>query len=299
VTVLRDGSRVATESVAGLTHDRLVELIVGRPLEEFYPSPPVLREDVALDVAGLQGLIVQDASLRVHAGEIVGVTGLMGSGRDELMSLIFGARPRTAGRISVAGKPGRARSPREAISEGLAFAPADRKGLGGIQDWSIRENLTLPSLRPVRPLGWMSDRREREETKQWLRRFAVKPEAPEARLSSLSGGNQQKVVLAKWLRCGASVFMIEEPTAGVDVGAKPAIYSALAEVASQGAGVLLASSDAEEVASICDRVLVMRRGRIRAVLEAEFCTESQVIAESVRVDSAEMSIDKMKTRGVS
>jgi ribose transport system ATP-binding protein len=284
ITVLRDGRRIRTWPVEELTPDGLVRVILGGGLESLDAKPPAPKHKVALEVKDLGGLIVQDTSLRVHEGEIVGVTGLSGSGVEELLHLIFGVGERLEGEIVVNGQPTRCGSPREAIAAGLAFAPGDRQELGGLQEWTVRENLTLPSLRPRGVLRWLSERTERGDVGEWIWRFGVDPTDPEARLSSLSGGNQQKVVLAKWLRCGASVFLLEEPTAGVDVGAKAAIYTALNEVASQGAAVLIASSDAEELASICDRVLVMRTGRIVASLEGGSRTVPRIIAESVDVE---------------
>jgi ribose transport system ATP-binding protein len=285
ITVLRDGRRVHTWPVEELTPDGLVRVIVGGELDTLDSKPPAANHKVALAVDGLSGLTVQDTSFRVHEGEIVGVTGLSGSGVEELLHLIFGVGERFAGELAVNGEPSRCGSPREAIAAGLAFAPGDRQELGGLQEWTVRENLTLPRLRPRGILRWLSERTERADVGEWIWRFGVDPTDTEARLSSLSGGNQQKVVLAKWLRCGASVFLLEEPTAGVDVHAKTAIYAALNEVAGRGAAVLIASSDAEELASVCDRVLVMRTGQITACLEGDARTVPRIIAESVHVDA--------------
>jgi ribose transport system ATP-binding protein len=284
VTVLRDGRRVATRDVADLDIDQLIELIIGRPLESLYPEPPEPRDDVVLSVQGLSGTNVRDVSLKVHAGEIVGVTGLVGSGYEELLHLIYGAQPIDSGQVRIDGRdPGR--SPHEAVAAGMALAPGDRKRLGGIAPWSLTENITLPKLPARRRSRWMGGRRESSDASHWLRRFEVKPGNPALTFSSLSGGNQQKTIMARWLRCGARAFLLEEPTQGVDIGAKASIYSALAEVARGGAGVLLASSDAEELAAVCDRVIVMREGRIGAELAHSEATVDRVIGESVRVSS--------------
>jgi ribose transport system ATP-binding protein len=281
VTVLRDGRRVATEPVSRLDHDALVELIIGRRLEEFYPEPPAARDDSALTAKGVSGRVARDVSLTVHAGEIVGISGLTGSGVEEILHLMFGSSPRTSGTVEVGDGTTVGASPSQSVRAGVAFSPADRQRLGGMGAWSLRENLTLPRLLPRGPLRWLSPRRERAEATEWLQRFDVVPTNAEATFSSLSGGNQQKVVIARWLRRGAGVYFFEEPTAGVDVGAKRAIYEALSRVAADGAGVLVASCDAEEIASICDRVLVMRSGRIAKELSGDALTPDRVLAYSV------------------
>ena len=184
--------------------------------------------------------------------------------------------------MTLDGTPLSETSPDASIRAGIAFAPADRKRLSGIASWTLAENVTLPRLSSRGPLSWMGVRHERHETTQWLERLNVVPAASDAMFSSLSGGNQQKTVLARWLGCGAGVYLLEEPTAGVDIGAKGAIYQSLAGVAKTGAGVLITSTDVEEVCSICDRVLVMRDGRIAAVLRGEDRTEERVLGQSMR-----------------
>ncbi len=287
VSVLRDGRRVATEAVGGLDHDRLVRLIVGRSVDSLYPSPPPLRDDVALEVKGVAGGSVQDLTLTLHRGEIVGLTGLVGSGIEQALHLIFGAQAPDRGEVTLDGVRLGEASPPASIRAGLAFAPADRTRLSGIASWTLAENVTLPRLSSRGPLRWMGVRRERSETTRWLERLNVVPAASDAMFSSLSGGNQQKTVLARWLRCGASVYLLEAPTAGVDIGAKGAIYESLAGVAEDGAGVLITSTDVEEVCSICDRVLVMREGRVAAVLQGDDRTEERVLAESMRTSQTE------------
>ena len=286
VTVLRDGRNAGTRDTAELDHDNLVELIIGRPLEAFYPLPPQPRSDVALAVAGLSGGTVSAVDLELHKGEIVGVTGLVGSGVESLLGLIFGGEKPTAGRIELDGKAIEPGSPAASVKAGLAFASQDRKRLGGMLDWSLRENVTLPRVQGSGPLRWLGARAERSDARPWLERLDVVPCDPERSFASLSGGNQQKVVLARWLRCGASAYVLEEPTNGVDLGAKHAIYESLSSVASDGAGVLLSSADAEELCSICDRVLVMRDGRIAATLDRAQLSVDLVVAEALRSDNS-------------
>jgi ribose transport system ATP-binding protein len=283
VTVLRNGRNVATRSVHELEYDELVELIIGRPLEAFYPPTPSPVKTVLLEVTDLAGQSVSKASLSVHAGEIVGVTGLVGSGYESLLGMIFGAVRPDAGSITVCGRPVPAFSPPASIANGLGYASADRKRLDGLLDWTVRENLTLPQLRRRRWSGWLSARAERKDTEAWVQRAHVAPPNTELLFGALSGGNQQKVILARWLRCGSRVFILEEPTAGIDLGSKHAIYEQLAETAAEGAGVLLSSSDTEELCAVCDRVLVMRNGVVASVLQGEALTVDSVTHESLRL----------------
>lgn len=284
VTVLRDGRRVATRSVAELDHDGLVELIVGRPLDALYPEATTApRSDRVLHVAGLAGGRLAALDVDVHAGEIVGIVGLTGSGIEDVLPLIFGGSPRGAGVVELDGRPVPA-DPRRAIAAGLAFAPGDRKRLSAITTWTLRENVTLPRLSSRPWTRWMSPRSEARDVLPHLERFGVVPSDPEARFSSLSGGNQQKTVLARWMRTGARAFLFEEPTAGVDVGAKSAIYTGLAEVAADGAAILVATSDFEEACSLCDRVLVLRDGRLGAVLTGARRTVEDILGEALRTD---------------
>jgi ribose transport system ATP-binding protein len=280
VTILRDGRRVRTGAVAGFDHDSLVEAIVGRHLEASAPQAVAVAVEPVLTVEGLRGGAVEDLSMIVRRGEVVGVTGLVGSGFEDLPYLLFGARASSAGAVAVEGRPVLPLTPRTAIARGLAFAPADRRRLSAMPAWTLRENVTLPKL-PRSPFArWMSPRAEARDAAPWLERLGVVPRGPETVFSSLSGGNQQRVVLARWLRCGASAFVLEEPTNGVDVAAKRAIYDALAGAAAGGAAILLTSSDGEELCAVCDRVVVLREGRIATTLTDERRTPEAVLAAS-------------------
>jgi ribose transport system ATP-binding protein len=284
VTVLRDGRRVATHPVCALDHHSLVELIVGRSVESFYPETPPSSREPVLEVRDLSGGVLVDVSLQVRRGEIVGVTGLIGSGYDVLLSYIFGGVSRHAGSVTVRGAAVPAGSPRAAIGAGMGYAPADRKRVGAIADWTLRENITLPALRPRGrwPLPWLSDRSERRESAEWVERFGIVPADPQARFAELSGGNQQKAVVARWIRRGAEVLLLDEPTNGVDVGSKHAIYESIAAATAGGTSVLISSSDTEELCALCDRVHVMRRGCVGAVLTGQALTPERVLAESFR-----------------
>lgn len=266
VSVMREGRRVATADVGSLSHERLVELIIGQPVTHMYPEVPPAGQEVLLEVNGLRSGSVEDATFTVKRGEIVGVTGLLGSGYEDLLSTIAGGSVRQAGTVRVAGLTVPRNSPQRAIRAGLAFAPADRKRLAAISAWTLRENITLPAIPAGRRSRWLGKNREAKLTAPWLSQLRVAPPDTERIFSTLSGGNQQKVILARWLRCGAKVLLLDEPTNGVDVGAKPAIYQALADVAKAGSAVVLASSDLEELSAVCDRILIMREGRLAAEL---------------------------------
>lgn len=279
VSVLRDGRRVATKSTSELDRESLLQLIVGRPLESLYIEPPEPTEDVALKVQGLSGRRVLDASFAVQRGQIVGVTGLLGSGYEDVLGLIFDGSARSGGTVSLQGEEACTDCPQRSIRSGLGYVPADRKRLAGVLPWTLRENLTLPSARGSGPIRWLGAGRERQETTAWLQRLQVVPAEPERLFSALSGGNQQKLVLARWLRMGVDVYLLEEPTNGIDVGAKHAIYRALGDACAEGAAVLMSSSDLEELASVCDRVLVMGDGVVEAVLEGDRLTIDNIQIE--------------------
>lgn len=288
VTVLRDGLNVATEKVEGLDHDRLVNLIIGRSVEAFYATKRTKTAETVLEVRNLSGDVCRDVSLEVHRGDIVGVTGLVGSGYETLLSLIFGGITRAAGEVLIDGVPVPNADPSTSIAAGLAFAPADRRSLSAIPEWSLARNVTLPKVEGGRGLlPWLSDRRECGEVEPWLEQLGIEPRDPSLPLSSLSGGNQQRVVIARWLRCGFKVMMLEDPTIGVDVGAKPAIHGALAEAARQGAGVLMTTSDVEEAAAVCNRIVVLVDGRVGAVLEESERSVERILTTAMAATSSD------------
>lgn len=270
VTVLRDGAVVTTRPVEGLDHDSLVELIVGRRLEETVSRRAPVDAAVALAARGITGGSVDGVDLEVRRGEVVGLAGLLGSGYEDVLFLLAGGAPRDGGDVLVDDSAVVGGDPRAAIAAGIAFAPADRKRLSAIQSWSLRENVTLPALRAGAG-GWLSDRREAVDARGWLAKVEVAHPA-RSLLSTLSGGNQQRVVIARWLRTGAKAILLQEPTNGVDSGAKQAIYACLHEAADAGTAVLFSSSDAEELVAVCDRVIVLNGGRIGSELSGDDLT---------------------------
>ncbi len=276
VTVLRDGVRVGTWDVADIDQDGLVRLMIGdeklRPRHDRSVEP---TGEVALAVTGLNGTVVEDVDLRVRRGEVVGIAGLTGSGREEILPLIFGVASRS-GDVQLDGRSVRA-NPRRAMKAGLALVPADRHGKGAILEMAVRENFSLTDLRRFAVFfGYLSRGREAKEVKEWIRRLDVRPALPETLFGALSGGNQQKVVLAKWLRRHPAVLLLDEPSQGVDVGAKAVIHALAREVAAEGACVVIASSDDSELCDACDRVLVMREGQIVAEVTGSRLTPAEL-----------------------
>ena len=265
VSVMRDGKLVRTAAAAEESPERLVEAMVGQPLELTFPrkTPPPPDAPVALEARGLtRHGVLEDVSLSVRAGEIVGLAGLVGSGRSEIARAIFGADRLDAGEVYVEGRPVRLRGPRDAARAGIAMLPESRKDQGLLMIRSIRENETLPSLPDFATAGVLQTRRERSSAREHARRVDVRAPSIEVPVSSLSGGNQQKVLFAKWLLRRPVVLLADEPTRGVDVGAKAQIHDLVAQLAADGMGILLISSEIEEVIGLAHRVLVVRGGRI-------------------------------------
>ena len=282
VVVLRDGRVVADEPTAGLDHDQLVALIVGRAVAELTVLAQDSAAEAVLTVTGLCGAEINDVSLSLRAGEIVGVGGILGSGREQLAAILFGAQHRSEGRVEVGGSELVPDDTVAAIEAGMAFLPADRRRGGAVMDMNVRENLTLPMLGPLRrTFGRLDSKAERKETRYWMHTVNLRPPNPEQPLKLFSGGNQQKVVLAKWLRVQPRVLLLDDPTQGVDVGAKAAIYELIIAARRNGAGVLLCSSDTKELVQLCDRVLVFNGGRVVSEVPRESLSEARLVRAEV------------------
>jgi ribose transport system ATP-binding protein len=285
VIALRDGRVVADIAAAECDYDTLVQLVVGSDgFREKQRVPrvvgPPLLSVRGLCATGPRRSKVQGADVEVRAGEIVGVAGLLGSGRDELLGLIFGAHAGSARDITIVERSLEGPDLRVALSLGVGYVSADRARDGVIMTFSARENLTLPWLRPFRRhFGYLDAAAERCDSRQWLEMVDLRPFEPERPLRLFSGGNQQKVALARWFRTRAKVLLLDEPTQGVDVGAKVAIYELLLSAALAGTAVLFSSSDAQELATVSDRVLVMRDGTIVTTLEGTSLSETCILQE--------------------
>jgi ribose transport system ATP-binding protein len=285
VSVFRDGIVVGAGPVSEFDHSRIVHLLAG---EELLAEESESRRQKATRAAGRQHEIVfeidalragalQELSLQVERGEIVGIAGLAGSGRDHVLGACFGARARISGEVKVAGKALPANRPDLAIAAGVAYVAPDRKVGGGVMTMSARENLTLPDLKPFWKGGFLRSKPEAARTKEWFERLSVRPAgAINEALGTFSGGNQQKILFGKWLSKTPDVFLLDEPTQGVDVGAKADLHRELVTAAEAGAAVVVSSSDLEELADLCDRVLVIVDGRLSAVLSGGELTEGTI-----------------------
>ncbi len=263
ITILRDGRLVSTTPVADTSRPEVINAMVGRALSQLYPKEAVPLGEPMLVVDGLShGGTVRGVSLSVRAGEILGVAGLLGAGRTELAMTLMGAVERSSGSVTLAGKPSHPRSPRAAVAKGFALVPEDRRNEGLVADLSVRENLSLPGIARFARFGLLRLAAERAAARDLIERLRIAPPNPRQLTRNLSGGNQQKVVIGRWLGGDARVFIFDEPTTGVDVGSKVEIYRQMTAVARAGAAVLFISSDFEELVGMCDRIAVMRKGVI-------------------------------------
>ena len=281
VTVLKDGAVVAHEQAAALDHDRLLKLIVGRELQVLEHARPAASGEVAMAVAGLTAETCAGVSFEVRRGEILGVAGLIGSGRSELPHLLGGARPWSGGTVEMAGAELSRLTPAAALRAGVVLVPGDRQRESTLPQLSLRENVTLPRVPCSGPLRWIANRQERREAKSWMERTGVVPNEPERLLATLSGGNQQKAVLARALRCEPRVLVLDEPVQGVDVGARAAIFQLLLEAAAAGTAIVVASSEPEDLVALCDRILVMQRGRIVSTLAGGGMSADRVVEQTL------------------
>jgi len=280
VTVLRDGRLVRTTPASEETPERLVAAMLGRSMDLTFPEKiyPAVDAPVVLSVRRLsRPPSVEDVSFEIRAGEILGLAGLIGSGRSEVARAVFGADRRAEGTIEVGGKPARIRKPRDAVGAGVVMLPENRKSQGLFMLRSIADNMTLPHLGAVSRFGVVDSLRERRAVAELMERVDVRARGAGAKLITLSGGNQQKVLFAKWLFRPPRVFIADEPTRGVDVGAKRAIYELIRSLAEEGMAVLLISSEHQEVIGLAHRVLVMREGRVVAEFDEATMSEDAVL----------------------
>lgn len=278
ITVLRDGRYVATHDAGELDRGRLITLMVGRELGSGSLKLPAERGDVALEVQGLtQPGKFRDVSFQVRRGEILGIAGLMGAGRTELISAIFGLAPAWAGEIRVGNRPVRIASPRDALDHGIAMVTEDRKQFGLVPTMSVKQNLTLASLRRC-CRGWLIDHREENRVAdEQIHAFAIKTRDRNQKIDSLSGGTQQKVVVAKALLTEPKILILDEPTRGIDIGAKSEIYAIIARLASEGMAIVMVSSELPEILSLSHRILIMREGVVTAELNPQTTTQEEIL----------------------
>ncbi len=284
VTVLRDGRHVATKETAETTKKELIRLMVGRELSEGYPVRDSPIGEISLAVENLSGNGVRDINFEARSGEVLGFAGLIGAGRTELMEVLFGSKPAQSGTVHLHGKSVLSKNPIQGIKNGIALVPEDRKRHGLVVDFSIRNNISLPLLKRMSRFGLNSSKREAGLASLYIERLSIKTPSGLERVSNLSGGNQQKVVLAKWLATHPEVFIFDEPTRGIDVGARLEIYLIINRLAAEGKTILMVSSDMEELIGMSDRVIVLREGEQQGTLLGNDITQEAVLALAAEGD---------------
>jgi ribose transport system ATP-binding protein len=279
VVVFRDGENAGALEREEIGHDTMVKLMVGRDVSQFYQRTSHDLGEVSLSVKGLRTVEYPEQCLdfEVRAGEVVGVAGLVGAGRSEMLAALFGARRAVGGEISAGGWSGLPRSPQEALSHGLALVPEDRKRQGLILDMAVKDNMSLAAMRRDAKGPFVDEAKEEALTAEMTEALSVKTPGAWQLARYLSGGNQQKIVLAKWLALKPKVLLLDEPTRGVDIGAKEEIYLLMERFAKEGMAVLFVSSEMEEVMGVADRALVMHEGRISGELERDEFTEEAIL----------------------
>lgn len=283
VIVLRDGKLAGTLEDKAITHDAMVKMMVGRDLKVAYAAPAGPRAEIALSVENVRTSAhpMHDVSIDLHRGEILGLAGLVGAGRTELARVIFGVDGTQGGHLRLNGRPVRFATSADAVKAGVFLVPEDRKGMGLLLDLSITENITLPNLSTFAKGVVVSREAERQQADKSRRDLDIRAPNVSVRAGALSGGNQQKVVLAKWLAMNPKVMIFDEPTRGIDVGAKSEIYRLMRNLADTGVAVLMISSDMEEVIGVSDRVAVMHEGQIAGILDRAECSEENILKLAV------------------
>ena len=283
VTVMRDGSYISTDSITDTTESQIVAKMVGREVGELFPKTPAEIGDVVLDVQGLETAgEFHDISFQVRAGEIVGLAGLVGAGRSEIARAIFGVDAYDAGSVTVSGRAVPPQDPRAAIKAGVAFVPEDRRQQGLVLQGSIARNVSSVIRGSLTRAGLLTTAAENKAAAPWAARLAVKTNALDMKAATMSGGNQQKVVIAKWLATNPTLLIIDEPTRGIDIGTKAEVHRLLSELAGQGLAILMISSELPEVLAMADRVLVVCEGRITADIPRDEATPEKVMAAATR-----------------
>jgi rhamnose transport system ATP-binding protein len=280
ITVLRDGLTVDTRPAADVERGALIRLMVGREISAVFPKEAIEIGGPVLDVEGLTSAAagIRDVTLTVRRGEILGIAGLVGSGRTELARTLFGLTPAESGTIRLNGTPLRIASPADAIGAGIAYVPEDRRQHGVVLDMSIAANTSLASLDAVSRYGLIDRGRERASAQEYVDRLRIKTPSVLADAGTLSGGNQQKVALARWLSTSPAVIILDEPTQGVDVGSKAEIHALMQMLAARGLAIIMISSELPEILGMSDRIAVMHRGTIRGVLDRADATQSSILA---------------------
>lgn len=278
ITVMRDGKTVDTKAIAATNFDEVVRKMVGRELTDRFPTRNQSLGETVLEVKGLtKSGYFEDINFSVRAGEIVGVSGLMGAGRTEIMRTIFGLDSSESGEIWLNGKKVHIKTPVQAVKLGIGFITEDRKDEGLILDFSIKDNIVLPTLASFAPKGIIREKSETDFVNMLIKRLTVKAESKDIAVGRLSGGNQQKVVIAKWVGIGPKLLILDEPTRGVDVGAKREIYQLMNELTERGVAIIMVSSELPEILGMSDRILVVHEGKVNGELLKENATQEKIM----------------------
>ena len=278
ITILRDGQYIDTRYIKDITMDDIVQMMIGREIGERFPKRDCAIGEEVFRVEGLtHQKVFKDVSFSVRAGEVLGVAGLMGAGRTEIMQAIFGNLPTVGGKIYINGKRKRITNPRQAIKAGIGFITEDRKTEGLLLEKSIAENIEICNFGKTSVLGIRSKGKRDAVVSKGIKDFHIKCFGPHHECGNLSGGNQQKVVLAKWVATGPKILILDEPTRGVDIGAKKEIYSVINDLAAQGVAVIMVSSELPEVLGMSDRIMVVHEGHVTGIIDAATADQAKVM----------------------
>jgi len=288
ITVIRDGRKIDTLPTRETDVNQLVRLMVGRELKETYPARrAAITDEVVLDVRGLHGNGLTDISFQMRRGEVLGLAGLVGAGRTELAELIFGVKPRTAGTITFRGKGFTPRSPREAVTLGVGLVPEDRKRQGVLRSMNVRSNISIAILKDLSIASVLKTGEEERIARRYSEELSIRTPSLEQAVGNLSGGNQQKVVLAKWLAAGPELIILDEPTRGIDVGAKHEIYRLVNRLVEAGKTILMISSEMEELMGMADRILVLSEGRVAGAVNRPDFDQERIMSYASRTRARE------------
>ena len=278
VTVLRDGKYIGTKLTSETNENEIVRMMVGRELGELYPKSEAERQGVVLEARNLSdGRELHGASFKLYRGEVLGIAGLVGAGRTALAETVFGIRKATGGEILVDGKSVRPRSANDAIKLGMGLVPEDRKQQGLFLNMAVRENITISAIHQVSKAGFLNFGKMNNLAREFVEKLDIRTPSVLQRVGNLSGGNQQKVVISRWLTLKPRILILDEPTRGIDVGAKSEIHGLMSQLASEGVGVMMISSELPEVLGVSDRILVMHEGRIVAEFSREEATQDNIM----------------------